>query len=222
MQHNTIKKLRLEIEGKNYSWDEQFITGKQLKSLADIGEGQELFLSLPDSWDDELISNDATVDLAREGIEYFYVKRPLHFNVDGRQFAWEKQYITGKQIRKAANVGEEFDIYLDNKGQYEDVLVEDVEKVNLSRPGTEHFKTMRADVEVTIVVNGRPKQWLKAKITYDQVVELAGGNAADPNVIFTVTYDKGPRQNPEGSMVKGDKVRVKNKMVFNATPTNRS
>jgi len=160
--------------------------------------------------------------MAREGIEYFYVKKALHFNVDGKQFSWEKQFITGTQIRKEADVSEEFDILLDNKGDFEDVLIEDNERVNLSRPGTEHFKTVRADTEVTLIVNGRPKPWAKSKISYEQVVELAGGSSNDPNVVYTVTYDNGPRKNPEGSMSKGDKVRVKNKMVFNATPTNRS
>ncbi len=217
-----IEKLPLEIEGKKYRWDEQFITGKQLKELADIGNEQELYLSLPEPWDDELITNEGKVDLGREGIEYFYVKRPLHFNVDGKQFSWEKQHIIGKQIRKVANVAEEFEIVLDNKGDFEDLLIEDDERVNLSRPGTENFKTVRADVEITLIVNGRPKPWAKSKISYEQVVELAGGSSSDPNVVYTVTYDNGPRKNPEGSMSKGDKVRVKNKMVFNATPTNRS
>lgn len=222
-KNNVVEKLRLEIEGRKYAWDEQFITGKQLKELADLGLQENLYLSLPDPWDDELITNEATVDLAREGIEYFYLKRPLHFTVDGKEFSWEKQYITGKQIKKLAGVYDNHEIVLDNKGNFEDTLIEDDEKINLSRPGTEHFKTVRTDVEVILIVNGRPKQWSKSKISFEQVIVLAFGVCSDDqNIVYTVTYDKGPRQNPEGSMVRGDKVRVKNKMIFNATATNRS
>lgn len=221
--NKTLEKLRLEIEGRKYQWDEQFITGKQLKNLADLSLQEDLYLSLPDPWDDELIGNDATVDLAREGIEYFYMKKSLHFTVDGKQFSWDKQFITGKQIRKVAHVSDDHEILLDNSGNFEDVLVEDKDRINLSRPGTEHFKTVHADVEVTLIVNGRPKPWSKNKISFEQVIELAfGAYNPSPDVVYTLTFDKGPRQNPEGSMVRGDKVRVKNKMIFNATATNRS
>jgi hypothetical protein len=40
--------------------------------------------------------------------------------------------------------------------------------------------------------------------------------------VYTVTYDRGPNQNQEGSMVKGDVVFVKDKMIFNVTATDKS
>ena len=39
---------------------------------------------------------------------------------------------------------------------------------------------------------------------------------------FTVTYDDGPRENPHGSLIEGQSVKIKNGMVFNVTPTIRS
>ena len=75
----------------------------------------------------------------------------------------------------------------------------------------------------TIVVNGREKQWCEKTITFQQVVALAFENYQDNlDTVYTVTYAKGPQQNPEGSMVKGTKVFVINKMVFNVTATNKS
>ena len=77
--------------------------------------------------------------------------------------------------------------------------------------------------EYTIIVNGREREWTEKEISFDQVVILAFGSiSTDPNVIYTVTYNRGEGNKPDGTMVKGDAVTVKNGMVFNATPTNRS
>lgn len=77
--------------------------------------------------------------------------------------------------------------------------------------------------ERTIIVNGREKIWSEKEITFDQVVELAFGSVStDPNVAYTVTYKRGEGNKPEGTMTKGDSVKVKEGMIFNATPTNKS
>jgi hypothetical protein len=66
--------LNIRIEGKDYVWKKQYITGKQLKDLAKIPLSEQLYLSLIDPWDDELIENDQEIDLARPGIEFFFFK----------------------------------------------------------------------------------------------------------------------------------------------------
>jgi hypothetical protein len=77
--------------------------------------------------------------------------------------------------------------------------------------------------KIILIVNGREKEWNKRKISFEEAVILAYGNYdISPNKVFTVTYDRGPHQNPEGSMVYGDIVFVKNKMIFNVTATDKS
>ena len=77
--------------------------------------------------------------------------------------------------------------------------------------------------EFKILVNAREKIWKEKKITFEEVVTLAFGSVSqDPNVSYTVTYKKGDNGKPEGIMVKGDEVRVKEGMRFNVTQTNRS
>lgn len=79
------------------------------------------------------------------------------------------------------------------------------------------------DHKIALVVNGRQKEWTEETITFEQVIILAlGAYDPNPNKVYTVTYDKGPHENPEGSMVKGGSVLVKNKMIFNATATDKS
>ena len=77
--------------------------------------------------------------------------------------------------------------------------------------------------KVALIVNGEEKEWNSKEISFEQVVVLAFDSISNnPNICYTVTYKRGPGQNREGSMVKGDVVRVKNKMVFNVTSTDKS
>lgn len=74
-----------------------------------------------------------------------------------------------------------------------------------------------------IIVNGRPKEWNKNSISFDELVILAFGNSnPNPNRCFTVTYSDGPESNKTGSMVQGGEVNVKPKMIFNVTATDKS
>lgn len=77
-----------------------------------------------------------------------------------------------------------------------------------------------SDKESEIIVNGRPRKWPDAMISYEQVVHLAFPDLpTDPNRIDTVTYKKGHEQ---GALVSGQSVMVRPGMIFNVTPTNRS
>ncbi|MCW2120659.1 multiubiquitin domain-containing protein [Flavobacterium sp. 7A] len=215
--------LILIIEGKEFNWFEQYITGKQLKELRGLPLDCELFLDIIEPWKDDAILNDEVVDLARNGIEQFYVKQKLKYSINEEKFETDKQYIKGSQIRRQGNIPDDYQIFLNNKQPWEDDLIEGNEIVDLARPGKEKFYSKREVSEFIIIVNGREKQWCEKTIIFKQVVELAFVNYQDnPNTVYTVTYAKGPHQNSEGSMVKGDKVLVTNKMVFNVTATNKS
>jgi hypothetical protein len=77
--------------------------------------------------------------------------------------------------------------------------------------------------EITIVVNGRNKTWNEKTISFQQVVELAFGKYEENGVTaYTVTYKNGEGKKPEGSMVAGETIHVKDKMIFNVTATNKS
>ena len=72
-------------------------------------------------------------------------------------------------------------------------------------------------------MNLREKTWTEKRINFEQVVVLAY-NVYDPNPnkVYTITFDRGPHQNPEGSMIKGDKVFIKDKMIFNVKQADKS
>ena len=78
----------------------------------------------------------------------------------------------------------------------------------------QHFK---------IIVNGREKIVTQHELTYADVVRLAFDNPEfNENIVYTVTFKRGPDHKPEGTMVDGDAVKVKPGMIFNVTRTDKS
>jgi hypothetical protein len=73
-----------------------------------------------------------------------------------------------------------------------------------------------------IIVNGREREFVGHKITYEEVVALAypGEQTGGDTTVYTVAY-----ANPhgkDGTLVAGQSVTVHEGMVFNVTKTNRS
>lgn len=150
-------------------------------------------------------------------------KEVLSLTINGKKYEWKQEYITGAEIRKLGSIPAEDEIFLAIKKPWEDEPIPDDKQVNLARPEIEHFYSKDKDYKITLIVNGRAKNWTEKSITFEQVVVLAFGTYdPNPDKVYTVTYDKGPHENDEGSMVRGEKVYVKNKMIFNVTATDKS
>jgi hypothetical protein len=78
------------------------------------------------------------------------------------------------------------------------------------------------DKTINIIVNGQQKKFEGESISFQQAVEIAALGPDGPNIVFTVTYKRGQGQKPEGTMVPGDVIKVKEGMVFNVTRTDKS
>ena len=93
------------------------------------------------------------------------------------------------------------------------------EVVLVKKKGT-IFDVMATSKPVTIIVNTRPHPWDEEKITFEQVVELAfPGQPFDP-AGTTVEYSRG--HGPDHALRPGKSVAVKDGMVFDVEPANRS
>ncbi len=145
----------------------------------------------------------------------------LSLVINDKRHNWHSQYISGAEIRNLGNIPKDEDIFLQIKEPWTDELVLDDTSVNLARPSIEHFFSKEKPVHYKIIVNGILKVWHDRKITFIEVVGLAFDNLNATNT-YTVVYDKGPHENKEGSMVDGDCVFVKDKMIFNVTETHNS
>jgi hypothetical protein len=77
--------------------------------------------------------------------------------------------------------------------------------------------------DLYIIVNGRDKDWNEKTISFEQVVILAFGTYQNNGrTAYTVTYTRGNNDKPQGSVVAGDIVKVKHKMIFNVSATDKS
>ena len=79
-------------------------------------------------------------------------------------------------------------------------------------PEDEHFHSGPAQPrKFTIIVNGQKKVVTTKTVTFDEIVKLAFPTPPQgANILYTVSYEDGPRINPQGSMKEGQSVKVKN------------
>lgn len=78
------------------------------------------------------------------------------------------------------------------------------------------------DKEFTIIVNAREKEWDKKEISYQEVIVLAFGEYIEnENIEYTVAYSKA-HGDKNGTLTKGESVKVKEGMVFNVNKTDKS
>lgn len=126
---------------------------------------------------------------------------------------------TGQALYALGNVPAGRELFREVSGDRED---EEVRRTDATVHVTqdEHFYSVR---EFDIVVNTRKKDVTRPKLSFDEVVRLAYDPVpTGPNILFTITYRHGPRQNPEGKMLEGQSVWLKNGMIFNVKHTDRS
>jgi len=126
---------------------------------------------------------------------------------------------TGAALYVLGKIGGHRELFREIDGDREDELVpNDATALRLKKD--EHFYSER---DFHIIVNARQKVVTQRVLSFAQIVALAFDTPPTaPNLMFTVTYRNGPRQNPEGSLLEGQSVRIKDKMVFNVTPTDKS
>lgn len=69
--------------------------------------------------------------------------KTYHFLVDGKPYEWDQQYITGAQLRAAANIEPTVGIFLEEPGHDKpDRQIVDSSSINLGEPGVEKFYTI--------------------------------------------------------------------------------
>jgi multiubiquitin len=130
---------------------------------------------------------------------------------------------TGEALYALGKVPEGLELYREVTGDREDrVIPHSPETVHLKED--EHFHSGPPEKkDITIIVNGRKKEIDARELSFDQVVALAFNPVpTGPNILFTITYRHGPHVNPQGNLLEGDTVKLKDGMIFNVTATDKS
>jgi hypothetical protein len=126
---------------------------------------------------------------------------------------------TGVALYALAHILSEKELFREVQGDNEDVPIpRNEDKIHLKM--YDHFYSEK---EFKIIVNTREKIVTEKELSFDEIVSLAFENPpSGPNILFTITYRKGPHKNPEGSLLEGGTVKIKKGMVFNVIHTNKS
>lgn len=106
--------LLLIIEGKEYKWNNQYISGAEIKNLGNLQADCKILLAIARPWEDEVIENETEVDLARPGIENFHIYKPeegvvviIHINdVEYKVKRGKYSVADLKKIAKVPNIDE--------------------------------------------------------------------------------------------------------------------
>lgn len=107
--HEHGRPLPLFIEDTNYEWPHQYITGAEIKKLGKLPADSKLILAIQRPWDDEVIEDDTKVNLAREGIERFYVRKPhehvlVHITINNKKYEVKRGKHTVAELKKIGGV----------------------------------------------------------------------------------------------------------------------
>jgi hypothetical protein len=130
---------------------------------------------------------------------------------------------SGKALYALAGVVATKQLFREAHGNTEDKAIPDNDLV-LHLTEDEHFYSEERKSETfSIIVNAEKKVVTGENLTFAALLALAFATPpSGVNVLFTVTYRNGPSTNPEGSMVAGTSVNLKNGMIFNVRATDKS
>jgi hypothetical protein len=99
----------------------------------------------------------------------------------------------------------------------------DLAEIETDTREIERLEQEKRHLRITIIVDGTAHEWPKGQITFAQVVTLEFPDyKPGDGVNYSVKYTKGPKENPEGVLVPGASVEVKEGMVFHVTRTGQS
>ncbi len=201
--------------------------GRQLLAAAGLDPqvGYSLFAVLPGG-DFEDVRLDEPFDLRGHGAERFIAfltDRDFKLTLNGHQLAWGKPVVSGAALYALGKVGPEEAVFLEIRSGT-DRLIEHTELVDLAASGIEHFITGPKPIKgYEITVNSRPEPVPAARVTFEQVVQLAFPGPHGPNIVFAVTYRHAESRPHAGELGPGGTVEVKHKgTIFNVTKTDKS
>lgn len=136
----------------------------------------------------------------------------------------QKQYespnpTTGSALYALGNISSSKELFKVAKGNGDDQLIPSNNDI-VELANGDHFYSEK---EFTIIVNGRSTKVSALSLSFDEVVKLAYANPpTGTNILFTITYRNGPKSNPDGNLLEGARVHLKNGMIFNVTATDKS
>ena len=131
--------------------------------------------------------------------------------------------VTADRLYTIGKVREGYDLYREVFGDEEDQLIRRGEERIHLHPNEHFYSTEHHEKGHKIVVNTVEFIEPHRRLSFEQIVKIAFPTLpAGDTMAFAVTYEDGPRHKPEGTLVAGQSVKIRNGMIFDVTANNRS
>lgn len=214
--------LLYTVNGKQFKTHKQYLKGAEIREVA--GAPKEslesmLFLAITPPWKDELVNDNDPINIAREGLEHFYIKNILLLTINGKEFTWDKQYISGAQIKELGGISVKDELFLSIRGPWEDEPLSDDKDINLARPGIEHFYSKKP-ITYTFHIDKKMFTTAERYLTVRQI--LVDFAKVDPNCNTLAEKIPGGFNEFKNQDEKLDLSKVRHFTIFNNTPTSVS
>lgn len=105
-------------------------------------------------------------------------KTVYKIKIDGNKFEWNKQFITGFQLKSLGEISIDNELYLNVKGNSKDELILNENNVDLANPGIEKFysKEQESDL-VSITIDDDSHHITKGEYTGLQIKQIGNVNS---------------------------------------------
>lgn len=213
-------KFEFTVNGVPHGTADKINDGSQLREAAGLVPASDFILIQIVGGTGRSIGLEDEVKFERGEVAVFLSfrgDRIFTFTVDERGWEWGSATIAAADIYRYAGIDDEQELVLDSAG---DVVIPADGEVELSKSGVERIRSREAKT-VTIKVNGRPRTVPKRKHSYREIAAIAYPNPDFDNFKYTITYLNGIG-GAEGDLVEGEKIGVKNGMVFNVRRSDKS
>lgn len=211
------------VNGVRHVSPDARVDGRTILRLAGFNPASDHVLIQLTNPGSRSVGLDESVDLSPDGREIFrafHSDRAFNFTVDELGYEWGASTISEAELRAITGAADNKHFVLERQGE-PDQPIHEGEMVALGERGTEHLRTVRA--LTTIIVNAEKKEVERRRISFEALVKLAFETPpTGENILITIDYGNGPPANPKGSLKPGETVKIKNKMVFDVTATDRS
>lgn len=172
----------------------------------------------------EVEVEEVEIEVHVRAVERLPLAKRYVLRIDDAKYTVEAAAMTGRELLALAKKSppEQYEIeQVFGNGTKRTVGLDEL--VDFRAPGVERFITAAAERDVRVIVNGRPKTVPRGKLCFDAIVKLAfEAPPTAPNTIFTITYKHAAGSKPEGILVEGECVQIKEGTIFNVTATVRS
>lgn len=152
--HSGRPGIPIFINGKHYFAPCDRMTGRELKALAGIPEGNRIYLEVPGPRPDTAVPDELPIELEpgmkfydlppgivgrrNQGVQEHQGRPGISIIINGRQTFAPKQHLTGAEVKALGGIPVSNRLYLDEPGDKQDIAIGDDDTAEL-KPGQHYY-----------------------------------------------------------------------------------